>query len=157
MNLNAKDNYENPPLLEAIYKGDITKVQTLVDKGADVNAKDEAGFTVLIVAAREAWRGNIAIVKALIEAGANVNARNGYGDTALHLATMGGHTDIVQALIEAGADKHVRDKKTRLDGLQVCHYGWLNGNSSPNTGSIRSRRLVETGDALLSLDWPPGV
>jgi len=45
----------------------------LIDKGADVNAKDITGETALMVAAE---RGHTEIVKLLIGRGADVNARN---------------------------------------------------------------------------------
>jgi ankyrin repeat protein len=62
-------------------------VKALIDKGADVNAKDKDGQTALMLAA---GGGYTEIVKALIEKGADVNAKNNTGDTALSLAKKGG-------------------------------------------------------------------
>ena len=52
--------------------GDLAGVQVLLDKGANVNAKDDEGFTPLHQAAE--W-GHIEIVELLIASGAYVNAQ----------------------------------------------------------------------------------
>ena len=45
----------------------------LVQAGADVNAKDRVGRTILYFAA---WKSNLAIVDILIQAGADIKAHN---------------------------------------------------------------------------------
>ena len=45
----------------------------LLDKGADINAKNEADLTPLMAAARE---GRIDIAKLLLDNGADINAKN---------------------------------------------------------------------------------
>ena len=62
-------------LIRAAKKGDISTVQTLLAKGAEVNAKDAkiaGGWTALIYAAQF---GHLAIVQALLAKGADVNAK----------------------------------------------------------------------------------
>ncbi len=75
-------------------------VQALLDKGVDVNAKDNHGFTALIWAAKG---GHTEAVQALLDKGADVNARDNTGKTALMIAASRGHKEIVQLLKEAGA------------------------------------------------------
>ena len=74
--------------------------RALIDAGADINAKDEAGSTALMVASEY---GRTEIVKLLIAAGADVNAKNELGWTALMWASRHGHTETVKLLIDAGA------------------------------------------------------
>jgi ankyrin repeat protein len=52
-------------------KGELKQVQDLLDKGADVDAKDETGITALIGASHE---GHIDIVKLLLEWEAGIDA-----------------------------------------------------------------------------------
>lgn len=75
----------NSDLIKAARKGDVRKVDELVKKGADVNAKDKGGKTALMQAAQ---RGKSAVVGALLENGADPNARDKDGHTALMLAIL---------------------------------------------------------------------
>jgi len=65
----------------------------LIEKGADVSAKDETGWTALMAAAKA--KGDHAdIVKLLIKNGAEVNAKNDRGVTALQYATGMGNFEL---------------------------------------------------------------
>ena len=85
------------PIHEAAANGDLAGVQAELDKGADVNAKDEQGYTPLHNAA---WEGHKEIAELFFAAGANVNAKNGLGFTPLHQAAASGHKEIV--VLESG-------------------------------------------------------
>lgn len=87
--------------LDMCRDGDTQGVINAISSGANVNAKDNYGWTALMRAARD---GYTEIVNALLKADANANAKDKYGWTALLLAAEKGHTEIVNALIEAGAD-----------------------------------------------------
>ena len=50
------------PLMQAAYEGHLGVAELLVDKGADVNAKDKVGWTALTCAACE---GHLEVVKLL--------------------------------------------------------------------------------------------
>jgi hypothetical protein len=67
----------------AVRDGDLKEVRKLLDKGADVNARDKYGWTPLHEAASY---GHLDIVKLLVERGADVNARDKDGRTPLDLA-----------------------------------------------------------------------
>ena len=66
--------------MEAARDGHKEKVQTFLDAGTEVNAKDTNGFTALEYAA---FMGRTETVQALLEAGADVNGKDYYGRTAL--------------------------------------------------------------------------
>jgi len=73
----------NKQLLKAAGDGQKEMVKALLEAGAEVNARDNDGWTALHVAA---GRGRTEVVKALLEAGADVNATDGGGWTARHWA-----------------------------------------------------------------------
>lgn len=74
----------------------------LLDKGVDLEQRDDAGNTALITAAdSRSYKG---VVKELVRAGADVNAENKRGDTALHLALKWGDQESSIFLIKKGAD-----------------------------------------------------
>ncbi len=89
-------------LIDAVWYGSIDRVQTLLDMGVDVNAKDEFGWTALMTAV---FQRHKEIAKVLIKNGADVNIKNKYGNTALTLATIKGDTEIVALLNQAEEKK----------------------------------------------------
>lgn len=93
-------------LLTAVLAGDEVKVSGLLKKGADCNASNEEGATLLMLAA---GAGHLGMVEMLLKAGATVDATDARGWTALMKALFNyeqnrGFPDVVSALIEAGAD-----------------------------------------------------
>ncbi len=67
-------------LFEAIRAGDRAEVKTLLKKGADIRARDEAGNTPLMAAAQNA---DASVLELLLKAGADVNVTNQAGATPL--------------------------------------------------------------------------
>jgi outer membrane protein assembly factor BamB len=93
------------PLWAAVRSGDVKAVKAVLDKGADVDAKNEIGITALWIAVSN---GKADVVDVLLERGADVNVRDGiWYQTPLSLAVGGfggdGNPDIVKRLLGAGA------------------------------------------------------
>jgi ankyrin repeat protein len=120
--LNLADCVSHTPLhlttgrpLHASNGDDGTIVRILLEAGADMEAADRDGNTVLIKAA---GNSRIHLVRALLEEGANVHARNVFSFNALHAAVESHLTcqfrdsgwldqellPMLQALLDAGAD-----------------------------------------------------
>ena len=110
-------------LIEAADKGDIEKVRSLLQAGANVNYRQNS--TPLCQAAQT---GNYEIVKMLIDAGADVNLRasEGYFNPLVN-AAYEGYFEIVRALIEAGADVNVR-LDIGWNALEYAELGMLEGH-----------------------------
>jgi ankyrin repeat protein len=80
--------------------GPLDNLQLLVDKGADVNAKNRRGSTPLHWAIHDGAK-----VRLLLAKGANVNARQAQGRTPLYLAAMlGDGVPTLRLLLSKGAD-----------------------------------------------------
>ena len=75
---------------------------SLLDKGADANARSAAGYPILLLAAASDAMP-VDSVRALLARGADVHARGPNGETALMLASQHGTTPITAMLREAGA------------------------------------------------------
>ncbi|HLC18327.1 MAG TPA: ankyrin repeat domain-containing protein, partial [Thermodesulfobacteriota bacterium] len=89
-------------IIDAAIKGDLKGVQSLLAKGADVNAKrSDDGATALYMASQE---GHTEVVKELLAKGADVNIKAGNGATALIIASKESHTEVVKELLAKGAD-----------------------------------------------------
>jgi uncharacterized protein len=80
--------------------GNIQIIQLLIDKGANVNAKNPRGWTPLIAALETQHREAADL---LLEKGADVGAKNALGLTALYWARKHGYREIEEKLIARGA------------------------------------------------------
>jgi len=87
----------NNELRAAALNGDLERVKDTLSKGADVNAKNNRGFTALMWAT---LNRHYEIVRLLIDAGADVNAKTDGGSTALTYAAENGYKEIVELLVE---------------------------------------------------------
>jgi ankyrin repeat protein len=67
----------------------------LIERGADVNAKTNGGWTPLHSAA---FYGHVEVVRLLLEHGADPNIKNIWGQTAIDLARERGYSEIFSNL-----------------------------------------------------------
>ena len=102
-------------LLAAASRGDLSKVQEMIDKGIFHSPRGAFGDTPLMRAAQE---GHKEVAVALLEQGALVSDRQVRGSTALHLAVAGGHSEMATLLLDHGADISAVDDKHR----SLLHY-----------------------------------
>ena len=92
----ANDNVKGrTPLMLAAFRGDAAGVINLLERGADVNARDADGDTALMFAAH---KGHGLVVALLLQYGANVYARARNGWTAKKAAQSGLHEHIADML-----------------------------------------------------------
>ena len=68
-----------------------------MNHGANIDCKDDNGFTPLMVAAQQ---GHVDTVKMLHERGADVFATNDYGSSAITIASQYNRAETVQYLVE---------------------------------------------------------
>ncbi len=95
----------NDNMFKAAHDQNWTLVKKLVEKGADLQAKDNSGRTVLHFAAMS---GDLDTVKWLVEKGADLQAKDNEGLTVLHWAANYGRLDTIKWLVEKGADVNAR-------------------------------------------------
>jgi uncharacterized protein len=158
-------------LVEAAARGDARQVADLLDRGADVDARDASGRTAVTAAV---YAGSAQTVRVLVDAGANVNLQddsranaflalgetgnvsvldevlrgdpdvrltNRFGGTALIPAAHRGHVEMVRALLA----------RTEVDVDHVNDPGWtalleavILGDGGPAHTEI-VRMLLEAG------------
>jgi hypothetical protein len=84
-----------------------------VASGANVNAKDDHGYTALHYAAYRASPSRFRVWQLLLAAGADVNATSHSGDTPLYFAACDSWPAAVELLLSAGAAADAKN----LDGV----------------------------------------
>lgn len=107
---NAKNSSGRTALMQGAHHLSPDLVAVMADAGADLNAKDTKGFTVLMLTVVKP--GLPVTVQALLDKGADVNALSWDGNSALMLAVREQNADLARLLIAAGADVN-----------QKNHYG----------------------------------
>ena len=118
-------------LTQAAKEGDISAIQKLLDKGADINESGTMGGVMAgSPLSYAAYRCRIESVKYLIQKGADINNATGYTDYGssggglrpLHMAASSGCTEAIKLLLDAGADIDVRANKLFGSALSIAAY-----------------------------------
>jgi hypothetical protein len=111
----------------ASISGHVDLTRGLLDRGADLHAKDTAaghGWDALMLAC---YSGHVPVAALLLDRGADVNATNSQGQTALFIAAQLDNIDPALLLISRSADLMAQDNQGRT-ALDV--YGWFYGISN---------------------------
>lgn len=122
----------------AALAGQSETVKFLIEKGGDVNAKNNDTQTALHGAA---FLGRIKVVQLLVENEADVNARNKDGQTPLDSAT-GEWNDAIQGFIEVFLQIEIDPEKVKVDRITVAtqlrEHGGKSGTdvANPTGGNI---------------------
>lgn len=115
-NPNSKNERENgsTPLVAAAARGEPIDyppiIKLLLEKGADLDIKDNEGKTALWYAA---LYGEADCVKTLVENGADRNVMATDGTTAFYVITNPGHIVRLKILLDNGFDVNLRDGRGR--------------------------------------------
>ncbi len=116
VDVNEKDKSGWTGLLWSAKHGKTSMAQTLLNRGADVNARCECpsynngGWTALMIAVKDK---NNKLVSLLLSKRADINKKNKRGETALIIASHKENTDAIRALVAAGAGIDEKDNAGR--------------------------------------------
>jgi ankyrin repeat protein len=142
-NVNATTLTRLSPLQYAVGNStSLEIVKLLIENGADMEARDGTGRTVLMIAAAKDYFDKAQL---LVQRGANVNATTTRRLTPLHFAAGGGKSpEIVRLLLDAGVDIEARDDtgRTALFVAASC--------SREHTAVVQA--LLDAGADLNALD-----
>jgi ankyrin repeat protein len=100
------------PLMAAAWFGHLLVIQYLMEKGADKDATDFNGYSVLHYAL---CYDQVEAAQYLLNQGVSIEmADNIHGYTALHFAAVFGRAKALMLLMSYGANLHTEDKNGRL-------------------------------------------
>lgn len=110
-----------PKKYTELQAGDTSSIRQMLEEGISVNAVDEKGHSLLMLAA---YKGDMKTVKFLIEAGADINQRNRksnlyFGDTPLEYALRGKQKEMVDYFFSLPADKNAKSDKM-MNAIYAC-------------------------------------
>lgn len=102
-----------PQRYAKLQKGDVSSIRRMLEEGISVNAVDEKGNSLLMLASYE---GDMKKVKFLIENGADIHQRNEkeflhLGDTPLDYAIRGKHKKLVDLYLSLNVDVNAKFRR----------------------------------------------
>lgn len=110
-------------------------IDTLIKKGADVNAKNISGYTPLHVAANV---GNDRFIKIMSDYNVDLQAKNKYGQTPLHIAALADEADCFESLLKKGINPHKKDIRGK-----TAFYYFENDKHILKTRIVRDQKTME--------------
>lgn len=122
------DNLNNTALALTLAKGDLDIFHLLLERGANVNVRNEPGETLLMqLAFRDEFEEEVRptvslVVSALLSHGADINLQSPEGYTALMRACDMGNLYMVRLLLENEADVSLKTGDGR-DALAIAQAG----------------------------------
>ncbi|QGA20938.1 hypothetical protein EYB26_008648 [Talaromyces marneffei] len=154
---NLKDSYGRTPLSWAAGNGHDVVVKLLLEKGAELEIKDNiSGRTPLSYAAE---RGHEAVVKLLLKHGAKLETKgNVSGQTPLSYAAERGHEAVVKLLLEKDAKLELETKDNLFGQTPLSWAAW-NGHEAVVKLLLKNGAKLETKDNISGqtpLSWAAG-
>jgi hypothetical protein len=107
---NAQGGNCGTALHSASFQGHLQVVRYLLQLGVDVNVRNVANCTPLLLAS---WKGSCDVVQCLLDHGADVDLPDKQHTTPLKSAAYWGHVDAIRFLLEHNADVNSRCYKGR--------------------------------------------
>ena len=136
-NPNKKQFLGFAPISFPVLYQNLDAFRAMVEKGADIQAKDSIGSTMLMWAAFNDT-GKTELVDELLKLGIDPNAKNKNGETALTWALRRGYTPVITALKKGGASDKPMIKESvekavallqksgpqfvKVSGCASCHH-----------------------------------
>lgn len=136
------------PLLIAVARQDMSWINFLLSRGADVNIADRSGLTPLQAAVQGGFLDG---VRTIVERGGRINQQNGGGETALHIAVNRRDVAMTRLLMELGADADITDN---LAGKSPRDYASEDRRSAAVLAAINAPRTPVTTNIMAPVQGP---
>lgn len=124
---------EHTPLFEACKQNHAEMVELLLNRGANILARNSRNDTVMC---QVGWHGHTRIGEILLDHGADIDAVNDFRYSALHECCDHGHVEMALMLLRRGARFDMFNKWNNAPIHQACRSGHIK----------IVRKLLESGD-----------
>ena len=148
IDINSQNDWGYTALMFAVMEENIPLIKNLLGAGADPNAKNNGGVSILMkwVEDYDCTSSNMNIIKILLGAGVNLNAKDNKGNTVLFFAN---DDNIIKILLGAGANPNIKNK----EGQTALFFVWsekvievlLGAGINPNVKDNKGRTALMVG------------
>lgn len=119
-NATATQAGREPAMWHAANNGRLEVMELLLDRGADLDARYNFGYTILMKAA---FNDYAKVVEFMLDKGADPNIKNEFGGTPLMFAAGLGGTEVVQLLLDKGVDVNAVDENGKTALMYAAKEG----------------------------------
>ncbi|ERF69460.1 hypothetical protein EPUS_07275 [Endocarpon pusillum Z07020] len=120
LEIRIRNNVQVIMLHVAARSENLQVIEFLAENGSNVDARDRAGTTPLMLCARF---GQAASMEILMKKGASTKIQDQTGDTALHYATFAGSMENATFLLQSGADPMIYNNNGLVPGAVANRRG----------------------------------
>ncbi|MGE8242902.1 MAG: ankyrin repeat domain-containing protein [Sphingobacterium sp.] len=120
MDTTNQDNITQNDIIEAVTKGQINTVKTLLDNGANANQKGKDSKSLLLIATE---KKDLVMAKLLLQYGANVNQQDNILNSPFLYAGALGYTELVKLYLDHGADFKIFNRYNGTALIPACERG----------------------------------
>ncbi len=106
----------------AVATGHLEAARLLLERDAEVNARDDRGFTPFFYASA---RGDPDVLQLLLDHNADEHVRSNKGSIPLHYAALYGHLEAAQLLLERNAEVNTQDNDGWTPFIRASEAGNL--------------------------------
>lgn len=121
------ENHVHTLLMCAAAHGALQCCQYLIEKKANVNAKNFAGFTALHWAA---YSGRTETLNLLVQSGADIEAKTEDGRTPFHIAAFRGHLEFLEEMLKVKSKIKLNISEVACNGWNALHFAVIS-NQKP--------------------------
>ena len=133
----------NRELIEAAWANDVPRARRLIERGADVNWRDDTVQSAFLIASSE---GYLDLLELTLRNGADVDVHDSFDGTGLIRAAERGHWDIVGRLLQTPMEvDHVNNL-----GWVALHEAIILGNGTRDY--VDTVRALVAGGASLTIE-----
>jgi len=136
-----------PPLFFAVSHHNLELFRAMVAKGADVNAKDASGSTILMFAAADE-QARTDLVEEALKLGVDPNFKNRAGETALMWALRRGDTPVVRLLRKSATTNDEAVKSAVVNAIAVLEKSGPQFNKVSGCVSCHHQSLPQMAFAV---------
>ncbi|OQE17250.1 hypothetical protein PENSTE_c021G01308 [Penicillium steckii] len=138
----VRDLSAQTPFSLAAASGNTATVRLLLQRGAELNSRDDFGRTPLLLAAQF---GHTTVTQILLNMGASIESKDKKNVTALMYAAMNGHGDTINELLDAGATVNSRGGHLEMTALM---YAAADGHTNAVEVLLHKGAAIYVVDAL---------